>query len=192
MKKIWLGAFLTTCLMLPSVAVHAADSATSSQDRKFLRDASQDAMAVEQMSQIASQETENPGVKQITEKVARDYTGASEKMRGLEKNLAVAAPAELDKHSAREIDKLEGLSGAEFDQAVLRELVKSQQACLLKIQQEAAIGSNAKVKEFASATLPPLQDDIYQVVLLQSDMNVTASTFNGNSANAGRPLAAQP
>jgi putative membrane protein len=192
MKKIWMGGLLTLCLVAaPSFAVHAGDSDTSSQDRKFIRAASEAGMRVERMSQLANEETANPGVKQVTEKLSRDYIRADEKLRATSQSLDISAPSKLSSRSARELDRLEGISGAEFDQVALKELVRAEQAYLLNIQDEAAKGSNPELKQFASSILPPLQDDIYQVVLLQSDLNVTASTTTGNSAgaNTGQALA---
>jgi hypothetical protein len=47
---------------VPSYAVYAGDSDTSSQDRQFIRAASQEGMTIERMSQLASEESANPGV----------------------------------------------------------------------------------------------------------------------------------
>lgn len=188
MKKAWIGALLTTCLVMPSFVVHADDSDTSSQDRKFIRTASEDGLTVERMSQMASQVSQNPGVKQVAGKLSRDYAQADQKLRAMGQKLDVTAASELNGHSTREVGKLDGFSGSEFDQAALRELVKAEQVFLREVEDEASQGNNAELKQFATTTLPPLQDDIFQVVKLQSDLNVTASTSTGNSANTGQPL----
>jgi putative membrane protein len=189
MRKAWIGALLTTCLVAPSFVVHAGDSDISSQDRKFIRSASEDGLTVERMGQMAAQVSQNPGVKQLTQKLSRDYAQADQKLRAMGQKLDVAAPSELSSRSTREVGKLDGFSGGEFDQAALRELVKAEQIYLREMEDEASQGNNAELKQFATTTLPPLQDDIYQVVRLQSDLNVTASTSTGNSANTGQPLA---
>jgi putative membrane protein len=189
MKKAWIGALLTTCLVAPSFVVHAGDSDTSSQDRKFVRNASEAGLTVERMSQMTTQASQNPGVKQIAQKLSRDYAQADQKLREMGQKLDVAASSELNGRSTREVGKLDGFSGSDFDQAALRELVKAEQTYLREVEDEASMGSNAELKQFATTTLPPLQDDIFQVVRLQSDLNVTASTSTGNSANTGQPLA---
>jgi putative membrane protein len=112
-------------------------------------------------------------------------------LRAIGQNLSVKMPSKVNGRSAHELDRLEGISGAQFDQVALQELIKAQQSYLLKMQDEAAKGTNPELKQFASATLPPLQDDIYQVVLLQSEQNVTASTTGGNSAETHGALAVQ-
>ncbi|HEX3716790.1 MAG TPA: DUF4142 domain-containing protein [Verrucomicrobiae bacterium] len=189
MKKAWIGALLTTCLVAPSFVVHAGDSDTSSQDRKFVRNASEAGLTVERMSQMTTQASQNPGVKQIAQKLSRDYSQADQKLREMGQKLDVVTSSELNGRSTREVGKLDAFSGSDFDQAALRELVKAEQTYLREVEDEASMGSNAELKQFATTTLPPLQDDIFQVVRLQSDLNVTASTSTGNSANTGQPLA---
>lgn len=191
MKKILMRVFLTACLIVPSITIHAGGSEMSSKDRKFVRAAAEDSLTVERLGQMANQQSQNPGVKQLAQKLSRDYARADEQLRALGQTLAISTPKQLNRRASRKINKLEGLSGAEFDLVALRELVKAEQTYLLKVQDEAAKGINPDLKQFATTTLPPLQDDIYEVVRLQSDLNVTASTANG-SANHGQPLGAQP
>jgi predicted outer membrane protein len=77
----------------------------------------------------------------------------------------------------------------DFDKATLHELVKSEQAVLLKLQDESAQGDNPALKQLAASSLPLLQNDIYQVVIIESDLKTTASAATGTS---GRGLASEP
>jgi len=176
MKKM--SGFIAMCLLAPAFALHAGDSQISSQDRKFVQTATQESLAVQRLGQITSTESGNPNVKKVAEKISRDYLQANQQLRDMAKSLNIKAPSDVGPRSWQQINRVQASSGPEFDQVALQELVTAQQSYLRKIQDEAATGENAELKQFASTTLPPLQDDIYQVVLLQSDLRVTASASN--------------
>jgi putative membrane protein len=176
MKKI--SGFIAMCLLAPAFALHAGDAPTSAQDRKFVQIATQESLAVQRLGQITTQESENPKVKKVAEKISRDYLQANQQLRDLAKNLNVKVPSDVGRRSWQQINNVQTSSGPEFDQVALQELVTSEQSYLRNIQDEAAKGENPELKQFASTTLPPLQDDIYQVVLLQSDLRTTASASN--------------
>jgi putative membrane protein len=176
MKKM-IG-FLAMCLLAPALTLHAGDSQISSQDRKFVQTATQDSLAVQRLGQITTQESANPNVKRVAEKISRDYLQANQQLRDMAKTLNIKTPSDVGPRSWQRINRVQASSGPEFDQVALQELITAQQSYTRKIQDEAAKGENAELKQFASTTLPPLQDDIYQVVLLQSDLRLTASASN--------------
>ena len=73
-----------------------------------------------------------------------------------------------------------------LDKAALHELVKSEQVVLRAIQDESAQGEIPSLKQLADSKLPALQDDIYQAVLLQSELNMAATAFtSGHGGEIG-------
>jgi predicted outer membrane protein len=138
---------------------------------------------------MANQRSQNTRVKQVVQVLARDYTKT--KLQFLSTAQALGAPItpEISPRAARTIAKLESVPGMAFDKAALNELVTSEQAVLRKLQDESSQGNNIVLKEMAASSVSQLQDDIYQVVTLQSDLNMSASAAVGRT---GRELVAKP
>jgi putative membrane protein len=67
-------------------------------------------------------------------------------------------PSDLNVHDKATYDQLSKLSGATFDQAYARAMVKDHENDIAEFKHEAANGKNQDVKNFASDTLPTLEE----------------------------------
>jgi len=65
----------------------------------------------------------------------------------------------MQKHKAL-VTKLSGLSGAEFDRAYMKQMVKDHSDAVSLFQREASRGNDAELKAWAAKTLPALQDHL--------------------------------
>jgi putative membrane protein len=194
MKRSFTETLLAAGLVLTATAVYAEDPAeaaatVSSRDTEFVHMICDDSLVVQRIGELANQQSQNPRVKQVGEKLALDYGKTRHQFSATAQSLGVAITPEPSAHGLRAIEKLRSYSGEGFDKAALHELVRTEQAVLRNIQDETARGENPALKQLAASSLPALQDDIYQVVTLQSDLNTTATAAAGTSS---RGLASQP
>jgi len=194
MKKNWTGALVAASFILTTTALYAegpaaAGATVSSRDTEFVRTVCDESFVVQRIGELANHQSENPRVKQIGQKLALDYGNARRQFSATAETVGVAITPEPPADGSRIIERLRSFSGTGFDKEALPELVKSEQAVLLKIQDESAHGRNPALKQLAASILPALQDDIYQVVTLESDLKITASAAAGTP---GHGLASEP
>jgi putative membrane protein len=72
----------------------------------------------------------------------------------------VNLPTELDRSTEREMDKLNKLSGADFDREYMKHMVSDHKKDVREFKSEAKKAKDADVKQFASSTLPTLEQHL--------------------------------
>ncbi len=194
MKRIWSGALLAAGFILTSTAVHSQDAAAgestvNSRDAELVQTICNDSLKAQRLSEMANQHSQNTRVKQVAQHQARDYGKTRLQFASTAQAMGTPITPELSPRASRAIAKLESIPGMAFDRAALLELVTSEQAVLRLLEDESAQGNNPVLKQLAASSVPQLQDDIYEVVTLQSDLNGAASAAIGTY---GRGLASDP
>ena len=84
-------------------------------------------------------------------------------------------------------DMLSKLSGAAFDRAYARDMVRDHEEDIAEFNKEASGGHNPIVKDFATQTLPTLQDHLKEAKEMRQNVapGNPAATKNG-AGNTGR------
>jgi putative membrane protein len=72
----------------------------------------------------------------------------------------VTLPAGVTKAQQKDIDKLSKMTGAGFDQAYMKMMVKDHKKDVAEFKKESKSGKDADVKSFAGTTLPTLEDHL--------------------------------
>jgi putative membrane protein len=129
-------------------------------DRKFLQEAAAGGLAEVEMGQLASQKAQSPEVKQFGERMVQDHGKANDQLKQLASSKGVDVPAQADKSSQRKMEKLQKLSGAQFDKAYMDDMVKDHKKDVKEFQKEAKSAKDADVKSFAAQTAPTLQEHL--------------------------------
>ena len=143
-------------------------------DNKFLKDAAIGAMVEVELGKIAVQKASSDAVKQFAQKMVDDHTKANEELRQIAITTNINVPDALDsKHQSR-VDKLSKLSGTEFDRAYIKDQLKDHQQDVKEFQNEAENGNREAVKNFASKTLPMLQEHLNMAKDLNKQKDNTA------------------
>lgn len=129
-------------------------------DKKFLKDAAIGGMVKVELGKLAVQKASSDAVKQFAQKMVDDHTRANEEVKQIASKANISLPDSLDsKHQSR-IDKLSKLSGTEFDRAYIKDQLKDHQQDVKEFQNEAENGNHEELKNFASKTLPTLQEHL--------------------------------
>ncbi len=133
---------------------------TKMDDRKFVKDAALGGMAEVELGKLAAQKASSDAVKQFGQKMVDDHTKANDQLKQVASKESISVPDSLDsKHQSR-IDKLSKLSGPAFDKAYIKDQVKDHQQDVSEFKSEADNGSDANIKQFASSTLPTLEEHL--------------------------------
>jgi len=99
----------------------------------------------------------DPAVKDFGQKMASDHTAANAQLKKLAESKLVNLPDSVSPEEHTALGKLEGLTGADFDKAYSRMMVKDHETDISDFQKEIKKGQDADVKAFAEQTLPTLQ-----------------------------------
>jgi putative membrane protein len=134
--------------------------ASTMSDADFAKDAAQGGMAEVKLGQLAQDKGSSDAVKDFGKRMVDDHSAANLKLKEIASQENVKLPTDLSKHDKEVYSKLSQLSGDEFDRAYARDMVKDHQQDIAEFQQEAANGQDGAIKNFASETLPTLQDHL--------------------------------
>lgn len=146
---------------LPNVNTTAADTSDSATDDKaFMTRAAESGMAEVRLGQMAQQKSSNAEVKQFAQRMVTDHTKANNELKQIAQKENVTLPTEPSAKHKELMDKLQKLSGAEFDREYMKTQVEDHQTAVNLFKNEADGGSNANVKAFASKTLPTLKEHL--------------------------------
>lgn len=115
-------------------------------DKAFLHDAGQGGMAEVQLGQLASQKAASDEVKQFGQKMVADHTALNEEMKPIADKMGVRSATKLSKKDQAEYDKLNGLSGDEFDKEYLAYMVKDHHKDLQTFHTEASSVTDADLR----------------------------------------------
>jgi putative membrane protein len=129
-------------------------------DKKFVENAALGGMAEVELGKLATQKASSDAVKQFGQKMVDDHSKANDQLKEIASKENISIPASLDsKHQSR-IEKLSKLSGPDFDKAYVKDQVKDHKKDVSQFKNEAESGSNPNIKQFASTTLPTLQEHL--------------------------------
>jgi putative membrane protein len=132
-------------------------------DKKFATEAAIGGMAEVKLGQLAAEKATDPEVKQFGERMVQDHSKAGDELKSVAGAQKIDLPTSLDaKHQAM-LDRLSKLSGADFDRAYVREMVRDHDADVKSFQKQAQNGQDSSLRDFAAKTLPTLQDHQKQI-----------------------------
>ncbi len=128
-------------------------TAPTSQDfseRAFVSKALEGGEAEVQFGQLAQQKSQSNDVKQFAQKMVSDHTQMADKwFKPVAKQLGVSEPKGPSKKDKKEIAKLQGLSGDDFDREYITMMVKDHQQDLKDFKDEAQVAQDPNVKQVA-------------------------------------------
>ena len=116
-------------------------------DKMFLRKAVAGGLAEVQLGQLAVQKAESPEVKAFGQKMVTDHNALNEDLRPVADSLGVMLPKKINKEDQAEYDKLNGLSGSDFDTEYLTFMVKDHHQDLREFREEIANTSEPLLKD---------------------------------------------
>lgn len=89
-----------------------------------------------------------------------DSTCARKAVKSIAAKKGITLPADLDAKDQAAHDRLSKLHGDAFDRPYMADMLRDYRADIAEFEREAARGSDADLKAFASKTLPTLQQHL--------------------------------
>jgi putative membrane protein len=172
-----------SCILLAASAAALAQASgdASAADKHFVNEALMGGMAEVQLGQLASQKGTSQDVKQFGQKMVEDHTKLGDQMKGVAGQIGVTPPTALSPQAQALKTRLDGLSGAQFDRAYIRAMVKDHEKDLKAFQGEAANGSSQAVKDAAGQGATVVSGHLDMIKQIASTHHVMT---NGAEASA--------
>lgn len=144
------------------------------QDRDFVRSALEGGMAEVEMGKLAAQKGTSDDIKQFGEKMVQDHTQLGDQMKPVAQQLGVSEPKGLSKKDRSELAKLSSLSGAQFDDAYIKAMVKDHKKDLSDFKHEARNTQNPNVKQVAQQGAQVIDQHLQLAEQMAKSHNVKA------------------
>ena len=137
----------------------------------FARTAAMSDLYEMEASRLAEQRSQNAQVKQFAQHMLRDHQKTTNELKGMLPQLqgvsAQQMPTGLDQQHQALVQQLQGAQGAEFDRIFAQQQLQSHQTAVELFRAYAQSGDNAQLKQWASQTLPSLEEHLRQAQQLQ-------------------------
>ncbi len=140
----------------------------SMQDKAFVKKALEGGMAEVQLGNLALQKAQSDDVKKFAQKMVDDHTKLGDDMKQVAQEVSVKVPDGPSKKDKALMAKLQTMSGAEFDKAYMKAMVKDHQQDDREFKDEAQNATIPQVKEAAAKGEPIISQHLQMAQQLAS------------------------
>ena len=148
-----------------------AQSGLNAMDQHFMKEAVQGGLAEVELGNLAVQKASSGEVKSFGQRMVQDHTKATDQLKQIASTKGVNLPSQPNNMQMAEKKRLEKLSGTQFDQAYMNDMLNDHQKDVADFQKESRSGKDADLKNFAVQTLPTLQDHLKQAQSVAAGAN---------------------
>jgi putative membrane protein len=136
------GKVVPSTTSMQDAGPNSGDVGQIMQDKMFLRKAAEGGIAEVKFGQLAAQKGSTEDVKAFGQKMVEDHTGMNAVMAQIADSMGIMLPKSMNKEDQAEYDKLNALSGNDFDVEYLTVMVKDHHKDLHQFRLEAASPAN--------------------------------------------------
>lgn len=136
-------------------------TAVSEKDQEFAVFAAQAGMLEVKLGELAEKKGNSAAVRKLGNHMVTDHTKANKELKELAGKKGIALPTALDAKHQEKYDMLAGKSGAEFDKAYSKCMVKDHKKVVSKFDAEASKGDDSELKAWAAKTKPTLEHHLH-------------------------------
>lgn len=179
------GMVLGTAKYVVAQDPSTSDNNQMDNDKAFLKNAATGGMAEVKLGQLAAQKASSPDVKAFAQKMVDDHTTLNNSMQPIADRMGVKAPTKLDRKDQAEYDRLNALSGDEFDKAYVKAMVMDHRKDLHDFKMEASMTNDTQLKQAVTDGEKVISDHYEMVTKLASQVGVGGAKSDPTAA-AGR------
>jgi putative membrane protein len=160
-------------------------------DADFAKEAAQGGDAEVKLGQLAMQNGTSDAVKNYGKRMVDDHIKAGDNLKAAATQSNIDLPAGLSAKDQATYDRLAKLMGPDFDKAYARDMVSDHVHDIAAFRQESTGGTDPNIKQFATQTLPTLEDHLRDARAMARDVGVQPRNANGR-AGAPPPAPVDP
>lgn|GEM_PF-887406 len=128
--------------------------------KSFLKDAIEGNSAEVALAQVAERKAQSAEVRQFAQMLRRDHERANQQLQPIAQAHNVSLNQSLDSKHQKKLDRLQKLSGTEFDKEYATEMLKDHQKDIQKYEHASRNITESDVKQYVDSTLPKLRQHL--------------------------------
>lgn len=167
-------AFVGCVATLPLLAANSG-TRLSAGDIQFVHNATEGNYAEVQLGKLAKDKGSNQAVKDFGQQMVTDHGKANDDLKTVADNKKITVNDKMNAKDQALYDRLSKLSGAQFDRAYMRAMVKDHEADVSEFRKESDRAKDAHVRGFASKTLPTLEHHLQMAKDAEMKLGASAS-----------------
>lgn len=169
-KVLYVAGVTTFCTFLGCWAVlaHQENTPTTQKqtthrgsvagaDEKFAREVSEGGVAEIELGKLAEEKGQSEHVKLFAKHMVEDHTKVNEELKEIASREHLTLLTNLDRKDEGTRQRLEKMSGPEFDKAYAETMVRDHEQDVAAFKQEANSGQKSSLQQFAQRFLPTLE-----------------------------------
>jgi putative membrane protein len=150
-----------------------APTAQNFGDQAFVTKALEGGMAEVELGKLAADKSQSQDVKQFAQRMVNDHSQMGDKwFKPVAKEIGVSEPKGPSKKDKKLIEKLQGLSGQQFDTEYIQAMVKDHKEDLKDFQNEAQAAQDPNVKQIAEQGTKVVSQHLQMIEQIAQNHNV--------------------
>ncbi len=150
-----------------------APTAQNFGDQAFVTKALEGGMAEVELGKLAADKSQSQDVKQFAQKMVNDHSQMGDKwFKPVAKEIGVSEPKGPSKKDKKLIEKLQGLSGQEFDTQYIQAMLKDHKEDLKDFQNEAQAAQDPNVRQIAEQGTKVVSQHLQMIEQIAQNRNV--------------------
>ncbi len=141
-------------------------------DKQFMRNAAQGGIADVKLGQLAT-EKGSANVKDLAQKLMDDHTAMNKDLDGVADALGIMLPKKMTKDDQAEYEKLNGLSGKDFDAEYLTFMAKAHWQTLHAFYMEASVAADPDLQAEVVKALGTMHQHVGMISKVAKEEDVT-------------------
>ena len=154
-----------------SMGMHETNTANLDDDGKFMVKAASGGLMEVELGNLAKEKATNASVKEFAAMMVTDHSKANDELKALASAKNITLPTNPEGDHRDHINDLREKSGAEFDKAYMKMMVKDHKEDVDKFEEIAKDADNADLKAFASKTLPTLKKHLAEAERIEKTLD---------------------
>lgn len=153
-------------------------------DHTFIRKAAEGGVAEVELGRLAQQKASSNDVKKFAQRMVDDHGKANDQLKTIAQQKNVTVPTQLTGKEKAAYDRLSKLSGEQFDRAYMRLMVEDHRKDVNEFRHVSQTAKDTDVKQFASSTLPTLEDHLKMAEQTASTVGAETRATSGTKDHA--------
>jgi putative membrane protein len=155
----------------------------------FIRQAAEIDFAEVTIGKLAEQKAQGAAVKSLAQHIVNDHSKHSDSLKKLAAQHKVDLPKKLEPEHQQLYDKLDKLSGVEFDKEFTHAMVEGHKKAIAFYEAASKNEINENLSSFFKKTIPTLQEHLRMAQKAESELAASENQAPGAATNVSVPEA---
>jgi putative membrane protein len=173
------GGLVVALAAVPRAPLHAQLEALR-QDSRFIFDAASSNLLEIRLGQAAQSKATNQAVKQFGQQMVTDHTNLQNQLTSTISKGGTQFKPGMNEEDGKEVERLEKLSGAEFDREYMTAIIRHHQEDVTAFQTQSASARSSEARQIATSGLPVLQRHLTMATQVGGQVGATGGVAVAN------------